>query len=206
MILTTNYGLKKPEDADSADLRVFVGDNMNIIDTELANLATSIQNVPTDSGGGGLDPNSFSRNLFTPFVYLGFNATIDAINLAQINLDYSVAYLKQADNSLGRIFFNNPSYTTTVANATYYLDVLPDGTVNWSTTATTVANALPILQVTTDVNGYVATITDVANRNAEFFPFSQAGLSAPINGMTFGNFQIVFNSTTNSLDFNYVGA
>jgi hypothetical protein len=205
MILTTTYGLKKPEDTDSADLRVFVGDNMDIIETELANLNANINTEPTDTGGG-LDPNSFPRNLFNPFVYLGFNATIDAVNLAQINLDYSIAYVKQADNTLARIFFNNPSYTTSVASTTYYLDVLPDGTVNWSTTASTIANALPVLQVTTDVNGYVATSTDVATRVAEFFPFSDAGLSAPVNGMNFGNFQINFNSATNSLDFNYVGA
>jgi hypothetical protein len=199
MILTTNYGLKKPEDTDSADLRIFIGDNMDIIDTELSNAGTG-------GGGGGLDPNSYPRNLFAPFVYMGFNATIDSVNLAQINLDYSVAYLKQADNSLGRIFLDSPSYTTSVANTTYYLDVHPDGTVNWSTTATTVTNALNILQVTTDANGYVATVTDVAIREAEFLPFSQVSLGAPQDGMNFGNFQITFNSTTNTLDFNYVGA
>jgi hypothetical protein len=33
---TPNVNLKKPEDADSADLKVFVGENMDIIDSELA--------------------------------------------------------------------------------------------------------------------------------------------------------------------------
>jgi hypothetical protein len=32
MITTTKYGLKKPEATDSADLRIFVGDNMDILD------------------------------------------------------------------------------------------------------------------------------------------------------------------------------
>jgi hypothetical protein len=36
VITTTNYSLKKPVDADNADLKVFVGDNMDILDTELA--------------------------------------------------------------------------------------------------------------------------------------------------------------------------
>lgn len=33
---TPNYSLKKPTDADNADLKVFVGENMDTIDTELA--------------------------------------------------------------------------------------------------------------------------------------------------------------------------
>jgi hypothetical protein len=33
---TTNYNLNKPEDTDNADLKLFVGSNMDIIDVELA--------------------------------------------------------------------------------------------------------------------------------------------------------------------------
>jgi hypothetical protein len=33
---TTNYNLQKPVDGDMADLKVFVGQNMDTIDTELA--------------------------------------------------------------------------------------------------------------------------------------------------------------------------
>ena len=39
-ILTPNHSLKKPEDTDNADLKVFVGDNMDTIDTALATKLT----------------------------------------------------------------------------------------------------------------------------------------------------------------------
>ena len=34
-MLTTAKGFKKPQDTDNADLKVFVGDNMDILETEL---------------------------------------------------------------------------------------------------------------------------------------------------------------------------
>jgi hypothetical protein len=40
MITTTLYGLKKPEDSDVADLRVFVGDNMDILEAKINGLET----------------------------------------------------------------------------------------------------------------------------------------------------------------------
>ena len=39
-ILTPNHSLKKPENTDNADLKVFVGDNMDTIDTALATKLT----------------------------------------------------------------------------------------------------------------------------------------------------------------------
>lgn len=51
---TPNHGLKKPLDADNADLKVFVGDNMDIIDTELA------KRVAKDSLGTTTNPTNSS--------------------------------------------------------------------------------------------------------------------------------------------------
>jgi hypothetical protein len=42
MIDTTLYGLHKPEDTDSADLRIFVGQNMDLIETALSGLDSAM--------------------------------------------------------------------------------------------------------------------------------------------------------------------
>jgi hypothetical protein len=47
---TTNYNLNKPEDSDNADLKVFVGDNMDIIDAEL------VKKVEKDGTTGLIKP------------------------------------------------------------------------------------------------------------------------------------------------------
>jgi hypothetical protein len=62
MISTTQYGFLKPEDTDSADLRVFVGQNMDKIETSLINLPNSLPNATfTQKGlvkiGNGLNTN-----------------------------------------------------------------------------------------------------------------------------------------------------
>jgi hypothetical protein len=41
VITTTLYGLKKPEDSDVADLRIFVGDNMDILEAKLNAIETT---------------------------------------------------------------------------------------------------------------------------------------------------------------------
>lgn len=48
MITTTKYGLKKPEATDSADLRVFVGDNMDILDGHGHDWADITTGKPTE--------------------------------------------------------------------------------------------------------------------------------------------------------------
>lgn len=47
MITTTKYGLKKPEANDSADLRIYVGDNMNILDAHTHLWADITDKPPT---------------------------------------------------------------------------------------------------------------------------------------------------------------
>lgn len=194
MITTPNFGLKKPEDGDVSDLRIWIGDNMDIIDL----------NLGTGGGGGTASVTTWARNLYGPFVYQGMDATKNATNPKQVDVTTGVAYPRQTDYSLERRAFTATSYTTTLANATYLLDMNPDGTMTWGTAHSTQANYLPILIVTTDVNGDVATIEE-RSKVADMFPFStEVSVKAPPNGMTFGNFRIVFNSTTNSLDFVYI--
>jgi hypothetical protein len=48
MILTTKYGLKKPEDTDLSDLRIFVGDNMEILDGHGHDWADITTGKPTE--------------------------------------------------------------------------------------------------------------------------------------------------------------
>lgn len=47
MLYTTKYALKKPELIDTADLRVFVGDNMDILDTHTHDWADITTGKPT---------------------------------------------------------------------------------------------------------------------------------------------------------------
>ena len=42
MIDTTLYGFHKPEDTDSADLRIFVGQNMDLIESALSALDSAM--------------------------------------------------------------------------------------------------------------------------------------------------------------------
>jgi hypothetical protein len=53
LITTTLYGLKKPEDGDSADLILFVSDNMDILEAKLNDIETEGIPVasPTNLGG-----------------------------------------------------------------------------------------------------------------------------------------------------------
>jgi hypothetical protein len=53
LITTTLYGLKKAEDGDNADLRIFVSDNMDILEAKLNEIETSGIPVasPTNLGG-----------------------------------------------------------------------------------------------------------------------------------------------------------
>jgi len=67
MITTTNYSLKKPETTDNADLTVFVGQNMDTLDTTLVNKLDK-----TQSGVHGSYTLQFNATTNTlDFVYTG---------------------------------------------------------------------------------------------------------------------------------------
>lgn len=238
-MITTAKGFKKPEDGDNADLKVFVGENVDNLETELDNkvdkdangkvastdlpiasdtdlgavkvgsgLSIDANGVLTATGGGTAtaDPNTFPANLYAPFVYTGLNVAVSGTSLDTITVSYGVAYLKQADETLKKVVSYQTDFVSALANATYYLDLNPDGTMSWNTSHSTVADYLPIAEVTTDGVTNILDITDVAVRSAEMLPLSQASVKAPINGgIQFGNFEIKFNSATNSLDFVYIG-
>jgi hypothetical protein len=88
---TTNYNLIKPVDADNADLKIFVGQNMDLIDTALLNkldkttkasdtqlglikigsgLSIDANGIVTASGGGGGLPTT-GGNLTGPLTISG---------------------------------------------------------------------------------------------------------------------------------------
>lgn len=54
MITTTLYGLKKPEDSDVADLRVFVGDNMDILEAKLNDIESEGIPIASATNLGGI--------------------------------------------------------------------------------------------------------------------------------------------------------
>jgi hypothetical protein len=54
LITTTLYGLKKPEDGDSADLLLFVADNMDILEAKLSDIESEGIPIATTANLGGI--------------------------------------------------------------------------------------------------------------------------------------------------------
>lgn len=70
-MITTSKGFKKPQDNDNADLRVFVGDNMDLLETELDKLALKTHNhnfmSVADTRDDDVAPTDFYRELRLDF-------------------------------------------------------------------------------------------------------------------------------------------
>jgi hypothetical protein len=108
--------------------------------------------------------NAFEQDLFSPpFVYTGLIPTpVGITSPKQMNVSAGVAFLRQADSSLGRVAPAMSTWYTAVASTTYFLDLNPDGSWSWSTSHSSFANYLTIAIVTTDGSGNISGITDAA--------------------------------------------
>lgn len=91
MITTTKYSLKKPQDGDSADLKVFVGENMDAIETALdgkidkskigTGLTLDADGTLSATGGGG--SVSTTDGAFGNYK-IQFNATTNTLDFVYI--------------------------------------------------------------------------------------------------------------------------
>lgn len=131
-------------------------DDTNVKAGTLTNAIAQEGVTPSKSKGLPYAQDIFGRS----FILSGGLPIIDGTNLTQIDVPAYVAYVLQADGSLRRITTTATSFQVGTANGTYYLDLNPDGTFNWSGTHSNQANYIPICTVVADNNIHVSTITD----------------------------------------------
>ncbi len=130
--------------------------------------------------------SALNADLFSAFVLSGLVATKDTSVATQLDVTAGVAYLKQpaatvasgsgattssvSQNDIARVAPAASTFTTSVASATYYLDLNPDGTWSWGTVHSAQANSLSVAQVTTDASGNILTVTDKRSMLAQLLP------------------------------------
>jgi hypothetical protein len=152
---TANYQLNllQPTDLVQDSLVTSLGQNSTIIDAALAGLQTQ---VDSNAGLGDMALDIF----VTGFVVGGLLASADTTNANQLDVSAGVAYLLQADGSLSRVTPVAATFSTSLASATYYLDLQANGTYSWGNTHSTQNNYLAIAQVTSASNGSINVVTD----------------------------------------------
>lgn len=106
--------------------------------------------------------NAIMSDMFgnTSVVLSGGVATKDATVPNQLDVTACTVYFGTGQ----RVSFpasQNGQFTTSTANATYYLDVNTDGTTSWGTSHSIKPGYVTICSVTTDANGKISTVTDM---------------------------------------------
>jgi hypothetical protein len=91
------------------------------------------------------------------FIYDGLSVTQDSVNQNQVNVSGGRVYFQNRPNEF--VLFFPASFTTSVANATYYLNVYTEGTMTFSTNNVTKSGYVNVATVQTDANGNVSSIT-----------------------------------------------
>lgn len=79
----------------------------------------------------------------------------------KLDVTSGTIYIQVAENKLRRVTKQGTSFTTSSANASYYLEILPDLTWYWDTTPSGISGSITLARVTTDNNGNIATIEDL---------------------------------------------
>lgn len=139
MISTTQYGFLKPEDTDSADLRVFVGQNMDKIETTLIDLPNNLPNATFVQKGLVKVGNGLNTNVDGYiFAKLGKGLEFDVgFNISAKVASATQAGIVQIGNGLGMsgdyIVFKNGDGLQ-LNQTTYTIDV--DSTVIRQSTVT----------------------------------------------------------------------
>lgn len=134
--------------------------------------------------------NSFNQDMFSGgFVLSGLTCSINGGNASQLDIASGVAYLVQSDGSLRRRAIGSTNKTAVSNNTVYYLDVDPDGTLQWATSHSGTSNHITICSVTTDGSHHLLEITDAWVTTASIFSTMTGHLDLP-SGSTAGGSQI----------------
>ena len=122
--------------------------------------------------------NTLEQDLFGPFVLYGLAPSKDSSVANQLDVTNGVAFLRQSDQSLGRVSSASQTFTTSTPSATYYLYLQPDGTWYWSSSNAPLTNSIEIALVTTDGSGNISAITDSRTLDPTLLPQLLDGLIA----------------------------
>ena len=123
-------------------------------------------------GGDFVDIKQALAEHGNSYVFAGGVATKDPVtaNLLNVTALVGANIKKAADGTLAHINQNATSFNTVTANTIYYLDVLASNAYSFATAHPVGVDYLPIAEVTTDLSGNIAVVTD--KRNLTVNPFS----------------------------------
>jgi hypothetical protein len=119
---------------------------------------TNLNNLETQYTEAVLSHNP---DLFTSGFFLSGFAATGTVGTTTVNVAAGTAYLLQADGTTRQRKQNATTQTTSTPSTTYHLYLQPDNTFYWSTSNSPATNSLAIANVTTNVSGQIATITDL---------------------------------------------
>lgn len=119
---TPNYSLIKPDVTDNADLTIFVGQNMDIIDTKMQDLQNQITSGNAGSGSASSNPVSLS----------GIRYIRDTTNGSSVNGNSYWSEIQAVDNTSTNQALNK-TVTSSSAPIANTLPVVTDGTIGNST-------------------------------------------------------------------------
>ena len=128
--------------------------------------------------------NGLNGDLFasTGFVLSGILCTKDGTNANQLDVASGRAYALHSDGSLGLIVVGSTTFLTTVALATYYLDLNVDGSWSWGTSHSGMANYLTICNVTTDGSSNISVVNMQRQYQIDFLTQIAGFLNLPALG------------------------
>jgi lysophospholipase L1-like esterase len=91
------------------------------------------------------------------YIYDGLNVTKDSVNANQVNVTGGRVYFSNRPDDV--VLFDPASFTTSTPNATYYLNIYPDGKMTFDTVNVNKTGYINVATVTTDSSGNVSTVT-----------------------------------------------
>lgn len=91
------------------------------------------------------------------YIYDGLNVTKDSVKQNQVNVTGGRVYFSNRPDDV--VLFDPASFTTSVANATYYLNVYTEGKMTFDTVNVNKTGYINVATVTTDSSGNVSTVT-----------------------------------------------
>jgi hypothetical protein len=91
------------------------------------------------------------------YIYDGLNVTKDSVKANQVNVTGGRVYFSNRPDDV--VMFDPASFTTSVPNATYYLNVYTEGKMTFDTVNVNKTGYINVATVQTDANGNVSSIT-----------------------------------------------
>lgn len=139
--------------------QVYVGNNTSSI------ITANIDDIRVLPQTATLNTLYLSPSITNSYVASGLIATKNGTNPKQLDVTAGTALMYQPDTGL-MILRHLPaqSFLTFYPSTVYYLNLNPDGTLSWDSSASVVTGHLVLYQILTDASGNIGTIPDGAQR------------------------------------------